>query len=191
MVAHRRLYLHCSAHPRLWLANGRRNYQSFPTQTPTPVPTFAPSITPAPILSIGSTMISEKDGMVMVYVPEGEFQMGSEDGDSDEEPIHAVYLDAFWMDQTEVTNAMFAKFLNEEGNQSEGGVSWLDASDDDVLIVKNGSTWQPKSGYEDHPVIEVSWYSAQAYCAWVDRSLPTEAEWEKTARGNLDGKKYP
>ena len=54
-------------------------------------------------------MISEIDGMVMVYVPAGEFQMGSEDGEDDEKPIHTVYLDAFWIDQTEVTNTMYAR----------------------------------------------------------------------------------
>jgi formylglycine-generating enzyme required for sulfatase activity len=129
--------------------------------------------------------------MVMVYVPEGEFTMGSTEGFSDEEPMHTVYLDAYWIDRTEVTNAMYAVFLNEMGNQSEGGTTWLDARDGDVKIGQSGGTWQTMSGFTNHPVTEVSWYGAQAYCAWADDSrLPTEAEWEKAARGT-DGRTYP
>ena len=165
------------------------------TAAPTSLPsTQAPTLTPpsptALSLGVGSTQVSSKDGMAQVYVPAGEFEMGSEDGDSDEQPIHTVYLDAFWIDQTEVTNAMFATFLNDQGNQNEGGMTWLDAGDEDVLIKQNGSEWQPVSGYGDHPVIEVSWYGAQAYCEWAGRRLPTEAEWEKGARGT-DGRTYP
>jgi len=130
------------------------------------------------------------DGIVQVFVPEGEFEMGGNEFD-DEKPIHSVYLDAFWIDQMEVTNAMFAAFLNDKGNQSEGGANWLDASDDDVLIEQNGGVWQAKSGFADHPVIEVTWYGANAYCEWAGRRLPTEAEWEKAARGGLEGEKYP
>ena len=79
-----------------------------PTPTSTDLPTEIPS-TPTSKFGVGDTMISEKNGMVMVYVPAGEFQMGSENGTSDEKPVHTVDLDAFWIDQTEVTNAMYAK----------------------------------------------------------------------------------
>ena len=166
-----------------------------PVVSEAPVATKLPVATEASALGVGSTWVRPADGMVMMYVPEGDFTMGSPDnvGDSDEHPQHKVSLDAFWIDRSEVTNTMFAAFLNEKGNQSEGGVTWLDAGDSDVLIVQSGSTWQPKSGYADHPVIEVSWYGAQAYCAWAgaDTRLPTEAEWEKAARGGLEGKLYP
>jgi formylglycine-generating enzyme required for sulfatase activity len=129
--------------------------------------------------------------MVQMFIPAGSFEMGSEDGDSDERPVHTVSLDAYWMDQTEVTNAMFVAFLNEQGNQSEGGATWLDDSDSDVLIVQSGGSWVPKSGYADHPVVEVTWYGAQAYCDWAGRRMPTEAEWEKAARGGLERARYP
>ena len=87
----------------------------------TSIPTLAPPANP----SRGSTWLQTKDGMVMVYVPAGDFQMGSEDGNDDERPVHTVYLDAYWIDQTEVTNQMYAVFLDSEGLQSEGGQAGL------------------------------------------------------------------
>jgi formylglycine-generating enzyme required for sulfatase activity len=155
------------------------------TITPTSTATATLIVTPSPTsaFGVGDTMISEKDDMVMVYVLAGEFEMGSEDGEDNEKPVHTVYLDAFWIDQTEVSNTMFADFLNQQGNQTEGGETWLDASDSHVQIHLDGITWKANNGYVDHPVINVSWYGANAYCSWVSRRLPTEAEWEKAARG--------
>lgn len=139
----------------------------------------------------------------MVYVPAGEFNMGSTDAEvdsalalcneyhsyserewfEDEQPVHTVYLGAFYIDETEVTNAQFAQFLNERGNQQEGGVTWLNIGDEDCLITQTGGQYRPKNGYEEHPVVEVSWYGADAYCQWTGKRLPTEAEWEKATRG--------
>ena len=134
--------------------------------------------------------MSPIDGAEMVYVPAGEFIMGSDEGSSDEQPVHTVYLGAFCIDKYEVTNAQFAQFLNEQGNQVEGGVTWLDLEDDYCLIKQMGGEYQPKSGYKDHPVVTVSWYGARAYCQWAGKRLPTEAEWEKACRGT-DGRTYP
>jgi serine/threonine-protein kinase len=161
------------------------------TRTPTATHTAIPRPTNTPVFGIGSTLPREQDGMLMVYVPAGPFEMGSNEGNISEKPVHTVNLDAFWMDQTEVTNAMYADFLNAMGNQSEGGVTWLDEADEDVRIEKSGSAWQPMGGYGDHPVVEVNWYGAEAYCEWAGGRLPTEAEWEKAARGGLEGKRYP
>ncbi|MCI0551850.1 MAG: SUMF1/EgtB/PvdO family nonheme iron enzyme [Anaerolineae bacterium] len=144
---------------------------------------------PAPTLGIGSVSISPNDGMKMLYVPAGEFIMGG-DVYYDEKPIHTVNLNAFWIDQTEVTNAMFAEFLTEEGNREEGGVPWLDSQDEDTQIHLQEDSWQADQGFENYPVIEVTWYGANAYCSWAGRRLPTEAEWEKVARGT-NGNIYP
>jgi formylglycine-generating enzyme required for sulfatase activity len=112
------------------------------------------------------------DNMTLVYVPAGEFTMGSEIGSEDEQPSHTVYLDAFWIDQTEATNAMYAACIAAEG------CSPLAGSPADL------------SANPDLPVQGAAWPEAVAYCAWAGRRLPTEAEWEKTARGT-DNRLFP
>jgi formylglycine-generating enzyme required for sulfatase activity len=171
----------------------------------TPTEVFTPA---SP--SLGDTYTRPTDGMVMVYIPAGEFTMGSTDDEMDhalalctgyyydcernrfegEQPAHTVALDGFWLDKTEVTNAQFAAFLNKEDNQEEGGVTWLNREDETCLIERAGDEFRPKSGYGDHPVIQVSWYGAAAYCRWVGAWLPTEAQWEYAARGP-DGHIFP
>jgi len=127
----------------------------------------------------------------MVLIPVGEFKMGSDSGSSSEKPVHTVYLDAFFMDVYEVTNAQFAEFLNDRGNQSEGGANWFFAGQAWVHIQQSDGQWQAQSNYSDHPVVGVTWYGATAFCAWRGKRLPTEAEWEKAARGGLEGATYP
>ena len=139
-----------------------------------------------------TTQVSPVDGMSMVLVPEGEFTMGSDEGGMAEGPAHRVFLDAYWIDQTEVTNGMFVDFLNEEGDLQEEGVNWFDLGDSNVRIhlTNNRLPWIVDQGMQDYPVTEVTWFGARAYCEWAGRRLPSEAEWEKAARGT-DGRTYP
>jgi len=115
--------------------------------------------------------------MPLLYVPAGEFLMGSIDSDSeanpDEKPQHTVYLDAFWIDQTEVTNAMY-KLCVQAG----------------LCHAPSDTTYYANAKFGNSPVGYVSWNDAQAYCHWAGRQLPTEAQWEKAARG-IDGRLYP
>jgi formylglycine-generating enzyme required for sulfatase activity len=138
------------------------------------------------------------DQAEMIHVPDGEFLMGSKDADpkvaADEKPAHTVYLDAFWIDRTEVTNAQYVQFLNALGEYRGacGGHDCLETKreDKDSHILRQEGQYVVESGFEDHPVTEVTWYGAQAYCEWAGVRLPTEAEWEKAARG-VDGRLYP
>jgi formylglycine-generating enzyme required for sulfatase activity len=168
---------------------GLRILDEFP---PTSVVTSA---TPRPTIS-ATTQVREIDGMVQVLVPAGEFLMGSAvGGESDERPQHTISLDAFWIDQTEVTNAMFSRFVSLTDYQTDAessGGGWISANTFD-----NDANWRNPYGagsvivgLEDHPVVQVSWNDAAAYCDWAGSRLPTEAEWEKAARGP-DGWTYP
>jgi formylglycine-generating enzyme required for sulfatase activity len=134
----------------------------------------------------------------MVYVPAGEFLMGSTDADAkagdDEKPQHRVYLDAFWIDRTEVTNGQYVRFLNALGEHA-GACAGQDCAETQVEdkyshIVRREGRYEVELGFEDHPMAQVSWYGAVAYCEWAGARLPTEAEWEKAARG-VNGRLYP
>lgn len=125
----------------------------------------------------GDRRTIQVDHMEQVYVGAGPFLMGSTNDDPhakpDEFPQHHVELDSFWIDMTEVTNAQYAVCVEQE-----------------ACVAPLHSRHFGRPELADHPVIGVTWYEAQDYCEWAGRRLPTEAEWEKAARG-VDGRIFP
>ncbi|MBT3210042.1 MAG: SUMF1/EgtB/PvdO family nonheme iron enzyme [Bacteroidetes bacterium] len=126
----------------------------------------------------------------MVFVAGGTFKIGSYNGDEDEKPVHPVTVGNFYIGKYEVTNIEFCEFLNDKGNQEVDGKLWLDISDKDCNIEKQGEFFTPKGGNDYLPVIEVTWHGAVEYCKWKGGRLPTEAEWEYAAQGGKKTKNY-
>ncbi len=132
----------------------------------------------------------------MVLIPAGEFVMGSNGIEStkEENPVHSVHVDPFYMDKYPVTNAQYKEFINANPQWRNLGLYNIQLilrkyRDSDYL--KNWFKDNYPSGKDDHPVNWVSWHAAMAYAKWVGKRLPTEAEWEKAARGGLVSQKYP
>jgi eukaryotic-like serine/threonine-protein kinase len=153
-----------------------------PTQPPDIEATNTPSQIPTEVLTLTPTLLPNEftdHDVSMVLIPAGEFTMGSDNGDADEQPVHTVYLDDFYIDKYEVTNKLYE--------------ACVDAGMCDPPKQSDSTTHPSYYGdpeFDNYPVIYVDWYMAKTYCEWRGIQLPTEAQWEKAARGT-DGRTYP
>jgi len=152
-----------------------------PNSTPTRTPFFVPTLREqnTPTVTNLPTEITDDFGIEMALVPAGEFTMGNEDGEDDEKPVHTVYLDAYYIDKYEITNAYYQTCVI-------AGVCKLPKKTGSSQV--NNYYGNPQ--YDNYPVLYVDWNMAETYCEWRQAGLPTEAQWEKAARGT-DGRLFP
>ncbi len=167
----------------------------------------------SPVLTVAETPAvppaTDSDGMITI--PEGPFVRGSLDPLQlmtpvpnqlgDEQPVRTIYLSEYRIDRTEVTNRAFSEFVEATGHVTDaetlGGGFLMDPDSPDWALYADGANWREPSGpgssidgLDEHPVVQVSWYDAKAFCQWRGGDLPTEAQWEKAARG-VDARRFP
>ncbi len=164
----------------------------FPAGLLQPAPTLSPSNgadRPPRCTENGQRWVSPRDRVTLLCVPPGEFLMGAADNDpaatNDEKPQHRVYQDAFWIDQTETTNASFTRCVAEGACHPRTYTPYGDGVSSATRL-----DYYANPQYGNYPVVVYVGDEAQAYCHWAGRRLPTEAEWEKAARGT-DARTYP
>ena len=158
----------------------------------------ADGVAPPPAEERLELIVTEIDQAPMVLIPAGPFLYGSREDDktasSDEKHQRVIDLPDYYMDQYPVTNQNYAAFLNTAQPSKKSLDKWINLAgkykNEKSRISLRKNQFHTKAGYENYPVIYVSWHGAEAYTRWVDKRLPSEQEWEKAARGT-DGRIYP
>ncbi|MFH1265138.1 MAG: SUMF1/EgtB/PvdO family nonheme iron enzyme [Planctomycetota bacterium] len=130
------------------------------------------------------------DGSLLLLVPGGKFLAGGPGSDEGGGEPFAVELPAYYLAMHAVTNGQYARFLSERGPGDSDLQKWIQLDSSYCSVRKSGNSYEAYGGKDDHPVVQVSWYGAEAYCQWAGVRLPSELEWEKGARG-VDGREHP